>query len=119
MSAARKQTFPRGVELLRATPAQLHIRFEKTQRRSVPVRVRFSGELPQGLHLLQVDPDPKTKEIVGPASLVSRVDSVSTDPIDLHSLRAETNRVTTTVYTPEPEVRFAGSSRITVNMVVK
>lgn len=113
----RAQTnLPRGVELLRATPAQLHFQFERRERRSVPVVVRWSGELPGGAKMEAV---PAVKEIVGPSSKVRRVDSVSTDPVNVSVLQAANATAETTAFITEPQVRFVSDPRVSVKMVLK
>lgn len=116
----RAQTnLPRGVELLRATPAQLRFQFEKRETRTVPVRLRFSGTLPDGLELVSYEAIPATREITGPASKVRRVDDVLTDPIDLSAVRVKNPTAVTTAYISEPQVRFLGAPQVTVRMVLK
>jgi hypothetical protein len=119
-TVARAQTnLPRGVELLRATPAQLRFVFERRERRWVPVVVRVSGTLPAGITLAGMEAVPATKEIVGPASKVRRVDSVSTDPVNLAGLGLANPGRETIAYITEPQVRFVAGPRVTVKMVLK
>lgn len=108
----RAQTnLPRGVDLLRATPAQLHFQFERRERRWVPVLVRLSN----GSNA-KVEAVPPTKEIVGPASKVRRVAFVSTDPVDLPTANRPAQ---TLAYIAEPQVRFVADPRVTVKMILK
>jgi YbbR domain-containing protein len=116
----RAQTnLPRGVELLRATPAQLHFQFEVRERRTVPVVVRLSGALAGGAQVASMEALPPTKEIVGPASKVRRVVSVATDPVNLDGVPMGNPSAETTAYISEPQVRFVGDPRVTVKMVLK
>ncbi|MCU1259674.1 MAG: YbbR family protein [Bryobacterales bacterium] len=116
----RAQTnLPRGVDLLRASPAQLHFQFEQRETRNVPVVLRFVGALPKGTRLKSFEAIPPTKEIVGPSSKVRRVDRVTTDPVDLAVVRVEHPRAETTAYISEPQVRFVSVPQVTVKMVLK
>ncbi len=109
---------PRGVELLRATPAQLRFYFEPRETRTVPVVVRFSGALKSGA-MDNFIASPSQKVIVGPASKVRRVQSVTTDPVDLAAMVPGHAQATTTAYITEPEVRFVTAPQVTVKIVLK
>jgi YbbR domain-containing protein len=114
----RTVKLPRGVQLIRAVPAQLRFVFENQSRRFVPVQVRWSGSLPRGRSMVRFEADPSSLEVVGPASYVSRVRSVETDPIDLASLK-NGEIVSTHPYIEEPEVRFGNFQRIRVRAILK
>jgi YbbR domain-containing protein len=127
VTAAGERTFnidfrtvklPRGVQLLRAVPAQLRFVFENQSRRFVPVQVRWSGSLPRGRTMVGFNTDPVSLEVIGPASYVSRVHSVETDPIDLASLKNGAI-VSTHPYIEEPQVRFVNFQRIHVRAILK
>lgn len=110
----RAQTnLPRGVDLLRATPAQLRFQFEKRERKWVPVVIRLYGVVPAGGKMVAY---PASKEIVGPASKVKRVEFVTTDMISTSTRDTATD---TTAYIAEPQVRFVTDPRVTVKMVSK
>ena len=82
----------------------------------VPVAVFL---MDRNLHLLQsFTTDPNTLEVIGPASFVSRVRSVQTDPIDLGSLH-NGEEVSTHPYIEVPEVRFSNFQRIHVKAILK
>jgi hypothetical protein len=109
---------PRGVQLLRAVPAQLRFVFENQAKRFVPVQVRWSGSLPRGRGMVRYETDPTSLEVIGPASYVSRVRAVETDPIDLASLK-NGEIVSTHPYIEEPQVRFVDFQRIHVRAILK
>jgi hypothetical protein len=107
---------PRGVELLRATPAQIRLTFERRLRKTVPVHVRFLGSLPGGQQILGFVVIPPMEEIYGPASQVERVTAVETDSIDLGSVSRIHSTVRESVFVPEPKVRFSGPPEVTVRI---
>jgi YbbR domain-containing protein len=111
-------SLPRGVQLLRAVPAQLRFTFENQAQRFVPVAVRWSGSLPKGRSMVRYETDPSSLEVIGPASYVSRVRAVETDPIDLAALK-NGEIVMTHPYIEEPEVRFVHFERIHVRVILK
>jgi YbbR domain-containing protein len=110
---------PRGVELVRATPAQLRFTFERREKRRVPVEILLSGQPPKGLRLVSSQAFPADQEIAGPGSRVERVNAVTTDTINLSSLRAPGLTRTVNIYIPEPQVRFTGPAQVTVKIVLK
>ncbi|HKW96521.1 MAG TPA: CdaR family protein [Bryobacteraceae bacterium] len=110
-------SLPRGIQMVRAIPAQLRFRFERRIARQVPVVVRFSPPH-EGYSIAQYTVDPPKLTITGPESAVSGVKTLATDPIDIggvvssHEFRANT-------YLAEPEVRFQSDSHVRVSVIVK
>ncbi len=80
---------PAGVELARAVPAQLRLRFERRVERDVPVQVRFAGPPPRGYRVTRTQLSAEQRKIVGPESHVNRIESVETDQIDLSGVVSE------------------------------
>jgi len=74
---------PRGLQLVRALPAQLRFEFEPVESRSVPVEVHFSKNPQPGYEIAGYTVSPPAFRISGPASRVARVRAAVTDPIDL------------------------------------
>jgi hypothetical protein len=109
---------PQGVELLRATPGQIRLTFERRMQKSVPVHVRFLGKLPDGLKMSGFEIEPKGKEIFGPASQVDRVSAVETDSIDLGSITRGNSTARVAVFVPEPKVRFLKDPHVTVKITI-
>jgi hypothetical protein len=109
---------PQGIELLRATPAQIRLTFERRLRKTVPVHVRFLGNPQNGLTVTSVQVDPPVEEIFGPASQVDRISAVETDSIDLSSLSPGTPSSRVAVFVPEPKVRFLMNPQVTVKITI-
>ena len=109
---------PRGVQLVRAIPAQIRIVFEPGATRSVPVEVRFADGLPEDLQVAEATAEPSALAITGPASRVARVASVQTDPLALKP-EAGTSFYTVEAYVTDARVRFQDSPQVTVKVTVK
>lgn len=109
----------RGIELVRSTPAQLRFTFERREKRRVPVEVLLSGQPPKGLRIVSYQAIPNEQEISGPESKVERVAAVTTDTINLSTLRAPGVTRKVNIYIPEPQVRFTGPPQVTVKIVLK
>ena len=112
----RNAGLPRGVQLVRAVPSELHFRFEHTLTRTVPVQVRFSG-LPGKVAVSAATPVPPEVTIAGPESRVRKVDFALTDPLDLATITGDTIR-TSALYVAEPEVRLMGRPQVQVHVTV-
>lgn len=106
---------PRGIELIRTIPAQLRFTFERKTRRAVPVSVAFSGKLPTGLSIAQVEVVPPDLTIAGPESHVLDSKKLFSDPFDLTGVTGDTTRKLA-VYSPEPEVRILNAPQVTVEI---
>jgi len=109
---------PRGVQLVRAIPAQIRMDFEPGATRTVPVEVRFADGLPQDLQVVDAAPEPSALAITGPASRVARVSSVQTDPLTLKP-EVGTNSYRLQAYVNDGRVRFQDSPQVTVKGTVK
>ena len=112
----RNSGLPRGVQLVRAVPSELHFKFERSLTRTVPVQVRFSGS-PGKTTVSSAVPVPSHVEISGPESRVRRVDFALTDPIDLATI-AGNGEHTSAIYVEEPEVRLMGRPQVQVRVTV-
>jgi YbbR domain-containing protein len=109
---------PRGVQLVRARPAQIRMDFENGATRSVPVEIRFADGLPEDLQVVEATAEPSALAITGPASRVARVASVRTDPLTLKPV-AGTNSYRLEAYVNDARVRFQDSPQVTVKVTVK
>jgi len=110
---------PRGVEFLRASPAQIRFHFERSEHRRVPVTVLFQGKLPNGLHLQSFSVQPSSQEIAGPEGPVRRVKEALTDNIDLALVNPRKPVAKADLYLQEPQVRFISEPRVIITMVLK
>lgn len=75
-------SLPSGMIVLSVTPSSIKVVTEKKMRKSVPVRVVLRGARAVGMGGYEAVSNPATVEVEGPASLVSRVESVDTEEID-------------------------------------
>ena len=108
---------PRGVQLVRAVPAQIRLAVEAAASRTVPVEVRIVDDLPPDLRVIESTAEPSALPITGPASRVARVVSVHTDPIaPKPAPGTATYRVE--AYVNDGRVRFQDSPQVTVKVTV-
>lgn len=83
-------SLPSGVEIVAVNPAAIKVVAEKKLRKRVPVRVQLKGALAGPPGRYEAVADPPAVEVEGPASLVARVDAVTTEEIDARRLSRET-----------------------------
>jgi YbbR domain-containing protein len=76
---------PYGIELIRAVPSQVRLRFERSVTLDVPVQPQFENGPPTGYRIAEHSIAPERVRVVGPESRVSGVEYAVTDPIDLSS----------------------------------
>jgi YbbR domain-containing protein len=81
---------PRGVKVLRITPAQVTLELERVAHKSVPVHLRLTGKPPPGLQVVDTKVAPDTVQVSGPVSDVDDVQAANTDPLDIRDARAGT-----------------------------
>jgi YbbR domain-containing protein len=73
-------------------PDTIRLRYERLATRTLPLRVRFVGEVEEGFEIVgPVDTNPSTVEVRGPVRLVMELDSVPLIPVDISGLRSTTN----------------------------
>jgi hypothetical protein len=116
--SAKQLNLPRGITLIRTIPAQLRFTFEKQLTREVSVNVKFSGTLPPGLSLGEVEVRPRELSITGPESRVRESKDLISDPFDLNGVSGDAQE-TLGVYEAEPEVRIIDAPQVTVKIHVQ
>lgn len=74
---------PRGVRVVRVTPAQVTVRLSRVRDKTVPVELRVEGEPPADFKVTSAAVKPKVVRIVGPESLVDPIETVATEVLTL------------------------------------
>lgn len=77
---------PFGMVVERVIPRRLSIRLEKKASKIVPLRLQFSGQLPDKLSLHNPVLEPSEVEVYGPRSLISRLKELPIKAVELESL---------------------------------
>jgi hypothetical protein len=91
---------PRGVRIVRISPAQVNLDIARVIKRSVPVHLEVSGTLPYGYTLTTTDLLPDTVEVSGPSPIVEKIRTIQTDSFELTNL---TQSATQTINLRGPE----------------
>ncbi len=77
---------PFGMVVERVLPRRLDIKLEKKASKIVPLKLQFSGQLPDKLSLGKTRLEPAEVEVYGPRSLISKLKEIPVRPIELDSL---------------------------------
>ncbi len=80
---AESLNLPRGVKIVRITPAQVTLELERIARKSVPVQLRLVGKLPADMQVGETKVSPETVQVTGPASDVEDVHAAYTEALDV------------------------------------
>jgi YbbR domain-containing protein len=107
-----------GLEVVRAVPAQIRLRFERRATAEVPVRVRLASGPPAGYRVVRRDVVPETVGIVGPESHVRTVDHVETDPVDISQAVGKRDFKVQT-FVRDQYVRLRSSAPVTVSVTLE
>jgi len=104
---------PRGVRLIRISPAQVNLSIAQIITRTVPVRLELSGKPPRGYFVKETELNPEKIDVTGPAPEVEKIHVVVTDAVDLSTL---TQPVTRDVTLRGPEGSFISYSKDRVHV---
>ncbi len=106
---------PAGVNLVRAVPSQLRLRFDRFMVKEVPVEVRFSGPPLAGYQIVRQDVEPDRVQIFGPELHVRQIDAAHTDAIDLSGVVSQAE-FHVPAFVSDPQVRLDSPPMITVRV---
>ncbi|MFN8625334.1 MAG: CdaR family protein [Candidatus Binatia bacterium] len=81
---------PRGVKVVRITPAQVTLELERVGHKSVPVHLRLEGKPPGDLRVTETKVAPDSVQVSGPVSDVDDVQTANTEPLDIRQVGAGT-----------------------------
>jgi len=96
---------PLGVQVTKVEPSIANIRLERERKKRVPLRLVFSGNLPDGVQIKEAIVTPEKVLIRGPGSEIPSIKYIQTNPVEVSEL-SETIEIPLTLQAP--------SSRITV-----
>ncbi|GHV82867.1 hypothetical protein AGMMS50212_02070 [Spirochaetia bacterium] len=98
-------------------PKVIEIELDRIKRKSLPVIPKIEGQAAKGYSIVSEHITPSHVIVQGPESLVDKISSLDTEPIDLEGSRVDIYKVVTIV-TPEPLIVLVGSSQAAFNAVI-
>ena len=89
----REVAAPFGARVMRVTPTNVRIVLDRTVERTVEVIPRVVGAPAEGFELYHIGLSPEKIDVVGPASHVSGLEQVTTEPVSVDGLREPYSRL--------------------------
>jgi len=83
---------PLGVKVIGLYPSDISVRIEPLKSKNVKVVPSFVGDLPQGYKIKATSVEPSSIEVRGPESVVSKMEDVYTEMVDLNQVNKPTSR---------------------------
>ncbi len=106
---------PPEVEVIAIAPSEVRVALDATAEKSLPIAARLTGNPAEGFELAEVSTEPRVAHLFGPASALSKMTSVETDPISLAGREASFS-VPATVLIDAPGVRVREGQVVTVSV---
>ena len=102
---------PEDIDVLQIDPGTIRLRLESTTHKKVKVEPELIGAVRDGFEVYHVTAQPSMVEIQGPESEVAKVDSVSTESVQLVD-RTSNFGTAVDIDHPNPAIRVATSGPI-------
>ena len=81
--SSQNVTVPYGVKIVRITPNQIKLNFQRIRNKMVEVQPSLSGDLPRDYRIESVVCHPSTVQISGPENRLKTISHLSTESIDI------------------------------------
>jgi hypothetical protein len=106
---------PPEIEVIALSPAEVRVVLDQVAERFLPIVPALSGEVAPGSQVVDVTVDPRIARVIGPASALSRMNGIGTEPISLEK-RSATFTATTTVRPDAPGIRVREGQIVNVTV---
>jgi hypothetical protein len=77
---------PLGVKVQSITPNVIQLHVEELKKKSVPIKLTVTGNVPEGLKVLRMELNPSQIRVKGPKNRISSLSAIATIPIDLSAI---------------------------------
>jgi YbbR domain-containing protein len=81
------------VQTIRVSPSQVVLEVDRLVERSTPVVLDLDGDPPDGYRVVETEVDPRRVTVVGPASIVDRLQEIATEPVAIRPRAGSTSMV--------------------------
>lgn len=106
---------PRGIEILRIEPSQVKLYIDEKTEKTVPVKVRVTGNPAKGFSLISVFSNPPNLKIEGAKKEIDRIRVIKTEPVDIEGINEDIS-VQTKI---DPEGRIFRTDKDTVSVSIR
>lgn len=108
---------PLGVVASGINPSVVRVTAEKKMRKTLQVRVKTKGRLPDGLRLKRIRVEPSSVTTEGPEHALVQLTSVETEEVDLSAVH-RSEFLETGLLQPAPQVKVLRDEPVRVQLVV-
>lgn len=98
---------PTGVRLETVEPGLIPVNLERILERQIPVKVETAGSVPAGFELYSALPEPSVVTVRGPESVVSGLESVGTEKVNVRGRQESFSENDVVLQTVSPKARLA------------
>jgi len=109
---------PYGMKTEKINPKEIVVKLDKKERKRIPLKLQFSGELPENLILTNPKVMPPDLEVFGPHSLLSKLTEIPLSPVELSSLPGR-NETGVSLFLPDERITYLGESGLKLNYELK
>jgi YbbR domain-containing protein len=109
---------PDGMEVVSIEPATIQVQLEREITQRVPVVPQLVGKPAAGLVAGEAEVFPNQVLVTGPASMLNRIETLSTPPISLAG-RTSILELTVPVLTPDPLIQVVQPPQVTVRVPIQ
>ena len=109
---------PEGLEVVSIEPSTIRVDLEREVSVRLPVEPKLVGQPAAGAVAEEPEVFPNQVLVTGPESMLARIESLSTPPINLDG-RAATFEETVAVVAPHPLIQIAQPSKVTVRVPIR
>lgn len=106
---------PHNIQVMEIVPTRLHLVFDLSETRQVPIKPRLVGQLPPGYQVASVVADPSTLTITGPKRRVDAIQHALTDAVDVTGVAGEAE-FDSRAYLADPLVHLKSSNIVHVKV---
>jgi YbbR domain-containing protein len=106
---------PEAVEVIAIAPSEIRVALDTIAEKTLPIVARLTGKPAEGFEVDEVVVEPRVARLNGPASALSAINTVETDPISLAN-HASSFSEPATVIADAPGVRVREGQVVTVTV---
>jgi YbbR domain-containing protein len=109
---------PSGLEVVAIEPSTIRVELEREVSLRLPVVPKLVGKPAAGAVAEEPEVLPNQVLVTGPASMLARVESLSTPPISIEGLTTTLEDPDVPVLTPDPLIQIVQPSKVTVRVPI-
>lgn len=109
---------PEDLELVSIQPNEIQVQLDREVTQRIPVIPQIAGKAARGADVGEAEVSPGQVQITGPQSVLERIQSLSTRPVDIEG-RSTTVEEVVNVISPDPLVQIVQPSKVSVRVPIE